>query len=77
MHPLPGSIRRPLAEVVIDDQPGRPVMGEHAPGAATAEEIEDGVQDLTCRVGGRSAAWLGCADQRLNQGHALSLRSGG
>jgi hypothetical protein len=67
MHHLPGPILTPLSKVVIHDLPWRQVMGQHAPGAAAAQEIENGVQDLTLRVRFRSAAWFGFGNQMFNQ----------
>jgi transposase len=58
MHQLPGPILPPLATVMIHDTPGRQVMRQHAPGAAAAQEIADGVQYLALRICFRSATWL-------------------
>jgi hypothetical protein len=76
MHHLPGPILLPWAEVVIDHAPRRQVMGQHAPGAAAAQEREDGVQDLTLRVGFRSAAWFGFWNQMLDQVPFVITESG-
>ena len=50
-----------------DHSPRRQVMGPHAPGAAAAQELEDGVQDLSRRVGFPSAAWFGFWNQMVEQ----------
>ena len=42
-------------------------MGQHAPRAAAAQEIEDGVQDLPLRVGYRAASWFGVGHQMFDQ----------
>jgi hypothetical protein len=51
-------------------------MGQQAPGAAAAQERDDGVQDLTLRVGFRSAAWCGFWNQRLEQVPCVITESG-
>jgi hypothetical protein len=76
MPHVPGPILRPWAEVVRDHSPRRQVMGPHAPGAAAAQELEDGVQDLSRRVGFPSAAWFGFWNQLLDQVPSLITEIG-
>ena len=65
--PLPGAITTPGTEVVEDDAPGRQVMGEHSPGASSAQYIADGVDDLPTGIGDRPATRLGRRQQRFQQ----------
>src|SRR5215212_11888159 len=46
VHPLPGSIQTPGAEVVVDALPGWVLVREQSPGTAAADEVENGVEDL-------------------------------
>ena len=57
--PLPSSVATPGAEVVEDDAPGRQVVGQHSPGAAGAQNVADGVDDLPPGVGDRPSARFG------------------
>src|SRR5262249_56162879 len=59
VDPVPGAVLAPLAEVVVGGGPGRVDLGQGAPLAAGAVDVQDGVHDF---VGGdfpRSAAGLG------------------
>ena len=67
MHQLPGPILPPLAKVVIHDPPWRQVMGQQAPGAAAAQDIEDGVQDFPFGILLWAAPRLGCGHIGGNQ----------
>lgn len=60
-------IPAPRPKVMVDDPPWGQVMRQHAPGAAAAQEIEEGVQDFTLRVRFRSAAWSGFGNQMFDQ----------
>ena len=51
MHELPGPVLTPLANVVRDDPPRGEVMGSHAPGTATAQQLEHRMQDCTRGLG--------------------------
>src|SRR3712207_3594657 len=46
VHPLPGAVQAPGAEVMVDGLPRREVMRQQPPGAAAADDVEDGVQDF-------------------------------
>ena len=46
MHQLPGAVFAPLPKVGVDGSPGWQVMGQQAPGTATARYVEDSVKDL-------------------------------
>jgi hypothetical protein len=50
MHALPGAIVPPAPKVLIDNLPRGEVMRQQAPGTATAQDIEDRIQDLTFRI---------------------------
>jgi hypothetical protein len=67
MYPLPGAVFAPLPKVVIDDPPGRQVMGQQAPGAASAQQIENAVEHLPLGVFLRAAARLGLGHEMLDQ----------
>jgi hypothetical protein len=67
MHPLPRAIIPPPPEVLIDNLPGRKVMGQQTPGTTTPEEIKDRIQDFTLRVFLGVPTRIGRGDQVLNQ----------
>src|ERR687889_536271 len=46
VDPLPGVVYSPNSEVVKDRLPWWEVVGKQAPGAATPQDVEDGVYDL-------------------------------
>lgn len=50
MEALPRPIQPPHARIVIDRLPGRPFLRQEAPGAARAQDGEDGVQNRPPRV---------------------------
>ena len=72
---LPGAITTPSPEVVEDNAPGRQVMGQHPPGASSAQHVADGVDDLPPGVGDGSAARSGRWQQWFQQLPFRSLRS--
>src|SRR3712207_2956449 len=43
---LPGTVDTPSSEVVVNGLPGRKLMRQQAPSTATADHVEDGVEDL-------------------------------
>ena len=49
---LPETVLLPPHEVVISDSPWRKVMGKHSPGATTAHNVEDTIEDLALGVTG-------------------------
>jgi len=49
VHPLPGSIPPPGPDVPVDGLPGRIIFGQHSPGAAAAEQVQDAVDHLVYR----------------------------
>ena len=67
MYPLPGAITTPGTEVVEHDAPRRQVVGQHPPGAPSAQHVADGVDDLPTRVGDGSAARFGRWQQWFQQ----------
>ena len=67
MCPLPGAITTPSPEVVEHGAPRRQVMGQHPPGAPSAQHVADGVDDLPPGVGDRSAARSGRWQPGLEQ----------
>jgi len=46
VDPLPRPIDAPEAEVMVDGLPRRKVVGKKPPGAATTDDVEDGIEDL-------------------------------
>jgi hypothetical protein len=50
MRLLPGAVYAPGSEVVVNGLPGREVPRKQAPDAATLEDIEDGIENLTSVV---------------------------
>ncbi len=59
MQLLPGTVDAPGSEVVVNGLPGREVSRKQAPGAATLEDIEDGVENLTGVVDLRATGGFG------------------
>src|SRR5581483_5765942 len=59
----PGAVPLPAAEVAVDGVPGREVARQHAPGAAGAQQVEDGVEDVAAVVLGGPAAGPRGGDQ--------------
>jgi hypothetical protein len=59
MHPLPGAVQAPEAEVVVDGLPGWEVVWQKPPGAAAPYDVEDGVEDLTRRIETRAPTGFG------------------
>jgi|SRR5438874_8162618 len=55
---LPGAIQTPQAEIVIGSLPGCELVRQQPPGAATPNDVEDGVQNLAQRVEAGSADTL-------------------
>lgn len=66
-HKLPGTILAPLAEIVIDDLPGRQVMKQHSPGTATALQREEAVEDLARGIVLRFPPGFGLGDEMFDQ----------
>jgi len=59
VHPLPGAVDTPSSEVVVDRLPRRELMRHQAPStAATHDDVEDGVKELTQSVDTRPSASL-------------------
>ena len=62
---LPRAVPAPRPEVMIDGSPRWQIMREQLPGTATANYIEDSIDDFTACVFDRTTAWLGHRHQRL------------
>jgi hypothetical protein len=58
MQLLPGTVDAPGSEVVVDGFPGWEVMRELAPGAATLEYVEYGIEDFAGMVKSRATGSL-------------------
>ena len=58
-------------EVVVDALPGREVVGQGAPGAALAGDVEQGVEDAAHGVFAGPAAGPDVGDQLLEDGPLL------
>ena len=59
MHPLPRSIQTPEAEVVLEGLAGRELVRQQSPGAAAADHIEEGVEDLAQGIDPRTPVGFG------------------
>lgn len=68
--------KRHSREIVICRLPGRELVREQPPGAATPNDVEDGVQDLANRVQAGSTESLGCRQKRV-QTSELAVRQVG
>src|SRR5215813_13097669 len=47
VEPLPGAIKTPFSEIVIPRRPGWKLTRQEAPLAATAQHVEEGIEDPT------------------------------
>ena len=65
MDALPGAVLLPVPEVVVDQRPGRQVVGQVTPGAAVPGQVKQSIDDLAPLVLGRASALLSGGDQRL------------
>ena len=63
MDPLPSPILSPLPEVHVDRRVRWKVVRKHAPGAAAAKNVEDGVDHRPQICASRSTTGLGCRKQ--------------
>jgi hypothetical protein len=70
---LPGAIQAPEPEIVIGGLPRWELVWEEAPGTATSDNIEDGIQYLADRVQARSPDALGWRQERV-QASELGVR---
>src|SRR5207247_6911747 len=71
VDPLPGAVLAPLAEVVVGGGPGAVVLGQGAPLAAGAVDVEDGVHDVVEVDLAGPPARLGRREQGLKEGKLL------
>ncbi len=76
VHVFPGAIETPQTEIVISSLPGWELVREQPPGAATPNNVEDGVQDLTDRMQAGTADIPGWRQQRVQAGK-LGIRQVG
>src|SRR5215468_7608753 len=65
MHPLPGPVIAPGAEVAPHRRPGWKLMWQGAPLASGAIYIQDGIDDFSHVGRARVSSWLGRRDQRF------------
>ena len=65
MDLLPEPLQPPEPEIMVHGLPGWQIVGQQAPGTATAEHVEDGIENLAHRVDPRPAPRLGRWDVRL------------
>jgi hypothetical protein len=77
MHQLPRPIMPPAPNILIDELPGRAIMGQQAPGTATTQDREDGVQDVPCGIRLGSAPRLGWGHIGGDQRPCLVSQVGG
>ena len=64
VHLLPRAIQPPQTKVVIHGLPGRELVREQPPGAATPHHVEDGIQDFADWMEPGSAERFGWREQR-------------
>src|SRR5216117_914190 len=50
VNALPGAVQAPVAKVGVDSLPGRKIMRQHAPLATSAQDIEDGIDNISPQV---------------------------
>ncbi len=67
MQQLPSPIPAPAPKVVVDRALRWQVMGEHTPGAATAQQIEDGIEDLPLGIFLRPSSRFRLGHEMLDQ----------
>jgi hypothetical protein len=65
VEPLPGAIDAPEAKVMVVGLPRQEVVRQQVPGAAAAENLEDGVEDLAQRMDSRPGGSLRNGEVRL------------
>ena len=70
---LPRSVHTPEAKVVIGGLPGWELVRQQPPRAATSNDVEDGVQDLTHWMKPGTADTPGRRQERIQAGE-LSIR---
>src|SRR5919106_3613284 len=68
VDPLPGVVYSPNSEVVKDGLPWWEVVGKQAPGTATPQDVEDGVEDLARTMDLRSSGSFRGGKMRLQAG---------
>ena len=63
IDPFPRPISAPAPTVVIDDAPRRQIIGDKPPRTASAQDIQDRIDDLPFGIGFRPAARFGSRNQ--------------
>jgi hypothetical protein len=78
---LPHTGAPPLCEVPVNHLPRRQVAGQHPPGAATSQQVEDSIEDFSPLVLARTASRFGMrlawGSSGESNSHSASLRSDG
>jgi hypothetical protein len=65
VHPFPGAIQAPQAEVVVDGLPGWELMWHKSPSTAATDYVKDSVEDLAQGVHSRASGSSGDRQMRL------------
>ena len=65
---LPSAVYTPEPKVVVGGLPGWELVRQQPPCAATSNDVEDGVQDLTHRMKSGAADTLGRRQERIQAG---------
>ncbi len=65
---LPRAVQTPQSKVVVGGLPGRKLVRQQPPGAATSHDVEDGVQDLAQRMKPWSADTRARRQERIQAG---------
>jgi len=71
-----GAILPPPTEIVVNGSPRGEVVGQHPPGTAAAQHIQEGIDDRPQVDGAGSASRFGGRQQGLQQGPLLVLQIG-
>ena len=65
VDPLPGAVVAEPGEPAIGRRPGRELLRQHAPGNPTAQDIENGVDDLPHLPLAMTPAWTWRRQERM------------
>lgn len=65
MDTLPHTRDAPDAKVMVDSRPRRKLVGQEAPGTATAQDIAEAVENLAHLYAARTTTGFGCWNQGL------------
>lgn len=64
----------PLSKVVVGGLPGRKILGEHTPGTARAEKVENAIENDTIGVNTRTSSSLCFRQEGLHDGPLYAIQ---